>query len=468
MTYAAHRPADFHAARPAAALPAPGAGLDRVRLFGLDVVSATTPAVIERLLVPGRRSRVAFLNAHCANILSRDDDYADAMAGADMVLPDGIGVELAAKMTGQQIAENLNGTDFTPALLRTAAARGMSVYLLGARPGVAQAAADRLCLAIPGLRVVGVRDGYDGMADEAATVAAVNAARPDILLVAAGVPLQDLWLARNAARLEPRLTLGVGALFDFLAGRVTRAPAAVRRARMEWVWRLAMEPKRMARRYLLGNGVFLARAAVQALRQTPAQAVVTRAMDLCLAGGALVLLAPAGLLVAAAIRAESRGPVFFRQTRVGRDGRTFTMFKFRSMHVDAEARRAALLAQSDRDGICFKARNDPRVTRVGRLLRRFSIGEMPQILNVLRGEMSVVGPRPALPSEVAAYPARALGRLAAKPGLTGVWQVSGRAEIGFDKMIDMDLAYVRARGPLLNLILIAMTFRAILGGRGAY
>ncbi|MCA0919816.1 WecB/TagA/CpsF family glycosyltransferase [Pseudooceanicola nanhaiensis] len=468
MTYAAHRPADFHAARPANVPAAPAAGLDRVRLFGLDVVSATTEAVIDHLMAPGRRSRVAFLNAHCVNILSRDAAYADAMAGADMILPDGIGVELAARMTGQTIAENLNGTDFTPALLKAAAARGLSVYLLGARPGVAQAAADRLCLAIPGLRVVGVRDGYDGMADEAATVAAINAARPDILLVAAGVPLQDQWLARMAARLEPRLTLGVGALFDFLAGRVQRAPAPVRRARMEWAWRLAMEPRRMAGRYLVGNATFLARAAAQALRQVSPRAVATRALDVTLAGGALLLLAPAGLMVAAAIRAESRGPVFFRQTRVGRDGRTFTMFKFRSMHIDAEARRAALLAQSDRDGICFKSRNDPRVTRVGRLLRRFSIDEMPQILNVLRGEMSVVGPRPALPSEVAAYPARALGRLAAKPGLTGVWQVSGRAEIGFDKMIDMDLAYVRSRGLLLDLILIAMTFRAILGGRGAY
>ena len=170
----------------------------------------------------------------------------------------------------------------------------------------------------------------------------------------------------------------------------------------------------------------------------------------------------------AAIKLDSKGPVFFKQTRVGLGRQTFGVYKFRSMHVDAEARRAALLATSDREGVCFKSRNDPRVTRVGRILRRFSIDELPQVFNILRGEMSVVGPRPALPEEVAAYPKRALGRLAVKPGLTGVWQVSGRADMGFDKMIDMDLSYARSRSVLLDIVLIAMTFKAVVSGRGAY
>ncbi|WP_375691801.1 WecB/TagA/CpsF family glycosyltransferase [Pseudooceanicola sp. LIPI14-2-Ac024] len=468
MTFAYHAPAAFRVPAGTPAIATQGADLAHVRLFGLDVVSARTATVIDALLSPGRRSRVAFLNAHCVNVAARDRDYADALATADMVLPDGIGVELAARMTGARIAENLNGTDFTPALLRGAAARGMSVFLLGARPGVAEAAANRLCLEIPGLRVAGTRDGYEGMRDEAATIRAVNAARPDIVLVAAGVPMQDLWLARNAHRIDARITLGVGALFDFLAGRVRRAPVAVRKLRAEWAWRLAMEPRRMARRYLVGNATFLARAARHALRRTDRGTMAARVIDIALTGAALLFLAPLALLVAAAIKLDSPGPVFFRQMRVGRDGEQFPMLKFRSMHVDAEARRAALLATSDRDGVCFKSRSDPRVTRVGRLLRRFSIDEMPQIWNVLRGEMSVVGPRPALPSEVAEYPARALERLSVKPGLTGVWQVSGRAEIGFDKMIDMDVAYVRSRSMLLDLVIMAMTFRAILGGRGAY
>jgi lipopolysaccharide/colanic/teichoic acid biosynthesis glycosyltransferase len=168
------------------------------------------------------------------------------------------------------------------------------------------------------------------------------------------------------------------------------------------------------------------------------------------------------------IKAESKGPVFFKQTRIGKNGKPFSMYKFRSMVTDAEKLRADLLATSDREGICFKSRNDPRITRVGRIMRRLSIDELPQVFNVLRGDMSIVGPRPALPCEVAAYPTRAYGRLAVKPGITGVWQVSGRAEIGFDQMIDMDLAYAASRTVLLDIILIAMTFRAVISGRGAH
>ncbi len=144
------------------------------------------------------------------------------------------------------------------------------------------------------------------------------------------------------------------------------------------------------------------------------------------------------------------------------------MLKFRSMHRDAEARLAVVAVQSDRAGLCFKARKDPRVTRLGRVMRRFSVDEMPQLWNVLRGDMSLVGPRPALPREVAAYDARARGRLAVRPGLTGLWQVSGRAEIGFEKMIDLDLAQIRSRSLTLDLMVLALTARAVLGGRGAY
>ena len=193
-----------------------------------------------------------------------------------------------------------------------------------------------------------------------------------------------------------------------------------------------------------------------------------RSFDVVFAAGALALLAPTALLVGLAIRLDSPGPVLFRQTRIGKDGKPFTLLKFRTMHRDAETRRAALLDGSDRQGLCFKARRDPRVTRVGRILRRFSLDETPQFWNVFRGDMAIVGPRPALPEEVAAYPARARRRLAVKPGLTGIWQVSGRAEVGFDTMIEMDLDYVRAQSLGLDLRLIARAFGAVLTGRGAY
>ncbi|AWI86301.1 UDP-phosphate galactose phosphotransferase (plasmid) [Alloyangia pacifica] len=419
------------------------------------------------MLAPGRRT-VAFLNAHCANVMARNTSYADALRQADMILPDGIGVDLAARMTGQRLTANLNGTDFVPALLRTARQRGLSVFLFGGTPGTAERAADRLCRDLPGLRVVGTRDGFSGAADETAAIDAINASGADILIVAMGVPRQDVWLARNAERLAPRIRLGVGALLDFLAGNVRRAPVAIRQARCEWVWRLAIEPRRMAGRYLVGNATFLARAALHALGSVEPIALRKRLLDLTLAGLAAVALSPLLLLVVLAIRLDSPGSALYRQTRVGKDGVPFSVLKFRSMHTDAEERRAALLAQSDRAGICFKSRNDPRVTRVGRFLRRSSLDELPQIFNVLRGEMSLVGPRPALPQEVAVYPAQALGRLKVKPGITGLWQISGRADISFDKMIDMDLAYGASRSTLLDLMIIFLTFRTVLSGRGAY
>jgi exopolysaccharide biosynthesis WecB/TagA/CpsF family protein len=444
---------------------------DVVPLFGLSVVSQSAERTADQLLERGQKSRVAFVNAHCVNTMEHDPHYRAALVTADHVLPDGLGVDLAARMNGGSLAANLNGTDFVPELLRKAAVKGRSVFLFGGAPGVAAAAGDQLARDISGLRIAGTRDGYAGARDTESAIAAINDSGADIVLVAMGVPMQDLWLARHAPRLNAGLTLGVGALFDFLAGRVARAPEVVRKARLEWAWRLAMEPRRMARRYIVGNAVFMAREGARALARRGGlrpQSAMKRGGDLLISGAALLALAPLLVLAALAVRAESRGPVLFRQTRVGTAGEPFTMFKFRSMYADAETRRAALLAQSDRDGICFKAREDPRITRVGRILRRLSLDELPQLLNVLRGEMSIVGPRPALPDEVASYSDRAMGRLSVKPGLTGIWQVSGRADIGFERMIDMDLAYACSLTLMLDLMLIALTFRAVLSGRGAY
>lgn len=193
-----------------------------------------------------------------------------------------------------------------------------------------------------------------------------------------------------------------------------------------------------------------------------------RMLDVALVLLGAIAIWPLLLLIALAIRLDSPGPALFAQTRIGRNGRRFRMWKFRSMVPDAEALRARGLAASDRDGLCFKAKADPRVTRIGRLLRRTSLDELPQLWNVLVGEMSLVGPRPALPEEVAAYPAHALQRLAVRPGLTGVWQVSGRADVGFDAMVAMDVDYVRNHGVRRDIGLILRTVGVVLAGRGAY
>lgn len=193
-----------------------------------------------------------------------------------------------------------------------------------------------------------------------------------------------------------------------------------------------------------------------------------RVLDLAVVGALALPALAVGAAAALAVRLTSPGPVFFVQTRIGQGGVPFRMVKFRSMYADAEARRAEVLAESDRDGVCFKARRDPRVTPVGRLLRRTSLDELPQLLNVLKGEMSLVGPRPALPEEVAAYPRAALERLSVPAGISGLWQVSGRADLGFEEMVALDIAYARTAGLRTDISILLRTVTAVLTARGAY
>jgi exopolysaccharide biosynthesis polyprenyl glycosylphosphotransferase len=195
---------------------------------------------------------------------------------------------------------------------------------------------------------------------------------------------------------------------------------------------------------------------------------VKRAVDLCLSLVVLLLLAPVFIGIAIAVKLSSPGPVMYRQLRVGRDGRTFEMLKFRSMCVGAENMVEMLRERNEASGPLFKIRRDPRITPVGRFLRRFSLDELPQIGNVVRGEMSLVGPRPPLPSEVKNYEEWQLGRLQARPGMTGLWQVSGRSEVPFNDMVRLDLHYVRNWSFGLDLEIMLRTIPAVVANRGAY
>lgn len=197
--------------------------------------------------------------------------------------------------------------------------------------------------------------------------------------------------------------------------------------------------------------------------------LLKRLIDLAVAGCALLALSPLLCLTALLVKIEDGGPVFFRQMRVGLRGRTFGMWKFRSMRRDAEALKARLAAQNEMGGgVIFKMKNDPRITRTGKWLRKFSIDEMPQLWNVLKGEMSLVGPRPPVPSEVAKYTVEDRQRLLVRPGLTCFWQVGGRSEIDFAGQVRLDLAYIRAESFALDLKLLLKTIPAVLLGKGAY
>jgi len=196
--------------------------------------------------------------------------------------------------------------------------------------------------------------------------------------------------------------------------------------------------------------------------------VVKRVADLVLTSLGVLITSPLLLGIAAAIKLEGKGPVFFKQTRVGLDGSLFTMWKFRSMHIDAEERLADPRRREPAIGLMFKMREDPRVTRVGRVLRKFSLDELPQLFNILGGSMSLVGPRPPLPSEVDAYEHHARRRLLVTPGLTGLWQVSGRSLLSWEETVRLDLRYVENWTLSLDLLILWKTIFAVLARRGAF
>jgi exopolysaccharide biosynthesis polyprenyl glycosylphosphotransferase len=190
--------------------------------------------------------------------------------------------------------------------------------------------------------------------------------------------------------------------------------------------------------------------------------------DRCAAGAALIMLAPLMTTLAMAVWLNDRGPALFTQVRVGKDGHAFRIYKFRTMVVDAERRRAQLLDSNDSDGVLFKLRRDPRVTPVGARLRRWSIDELPQLFNVFLGHMSLVGPRPALPAEAEEYAEHVRRRLVVKPGLTGLWQVSGRSDLSWEESVRLDLRYVENWSFALDLQIMWKTISVLVRGSGAY
>lgn len=194
---------------------------------------------------------------------------------------------------------------------------------------------------------------------------------------------------------------------------------------------------------------------------------VKRIFDIVSSLCAMIVLSPVFLVTALAIKIEDGGPAVFSQDRVGKDGKLFKMYKFRSMYIDAEDRLSDLAEQNEADGPVFKIKNDPRITKVGRFIRKYSIDELMQLVNVFKGDMSVIGPRPALPNEVEEYDDFARKRLLVKPGLSCYWQISGRSNIGFEEWMKLDVKYINEMSIITDVKIILLTIPAVLKGDGA-
>lgn len=461
----------------------------------------------------------AFVNTDCMNISTQNSPYRHCLQTCcDRVFADGSGIRIASICKGISPKDNLNGTDMFPRLCEQAAHAGLSIFLLGADEGVAATAAQNMQGKYPKLIIAGTHHGFISDPDtEHKVIEDINNSGASILLVAMGAPKQQLWLAKNKHLLNVGVGIGVGGLFDFYAEKVQRAPLWVRQMGMEWICRLNEEPKRMWKRYILGNPLFLYRVfkeiqaekrqgiqhlqqneiSTQALSQNLATKgarltntksgnlaaihrcsrqrsqqrfgiIMKRGFDI-FAGSILLLLLPWLLLVAFIIRVESPGAVLFSQQRAGKNNAPFTMWKFRSMYQDAEQRLANLQTVNEmQGGVLFKMKQDPRITRTGKLIRKASIDELPQLWNVILGDMSLVGPRPALPSEVSQYSMHDRQRLEVKPGITCIWQVSSRSDIPFAQQVELDVDYIYQQSLFTDIWILIKTIPAVLLAKGAY
>jgi exopolysaccharide biosynthesis WecB/TagA/CpsF family protein len=457
---------------------------------------------------------MGFVNADCMNKCFADDEYHQTLRNMDSVYADGIGIRLAAQMFGNGVKDNINGTDLFPLLCERLSGTSHEIFLLGAKKGVAESTAKNMQRQYPGLKIAGYQHGYFTKEETARVINDINVSGANVLLVAMGAPRQEEWIANNRHALNPNILMGVGGLFDFYSGRISRAPVWLREVGLEWFWRLLQEPRRMWRRYVIGNPLFLYRAWQQKRRNgsiahmmctTPADeaqllshfgsvdkvktfrykliqirhtywkflrasnAILKRIFDVVAGTALLIMLSPVFILTIPLIRLESPGPAFYSQMRVGLRGKMFKLWKFRSMYQDAEARRRALGENNEmKGGVTFKMKQDPRITRVGRFIRKTSIDELPQLWNVIKGDMSLVGPRPALASEVEQYTIEDRVRLFAKPGLTCIWQVNGRSDIPFHRQVLLDEDYLYRQSLFTDIKLLFQTIPAVLRGKGAY
>lgn len=495
----------------------PKQAIPKLSLFGIELINIKMHELIGHVITyaktPSKQTQqLAFVNADCFNISIHNAEYRQCLQKCQQVYADGIGVRLASMWKGVALQDNLNGTDMFPHLCEQLAAQKLPLFLLGGKQGIAETTAKNMKQRYPDLIIAGTQEGFyhqENTATHEQVINKINQSGAAVLLVAMGAPTQELWIKTFQSQLNVGVAIGVGGLFDFYSNKIKRAPFWVRQLGMEWIYRLKQEPKRMWKRYIIGNPLFLLRAwqettlfrRSQAIKVKEAklnlkkheQSIINinfnrkkakvsrsrhqiaqqlsqfskRTLDIIVACSALIILSPLLLITVILIRLESPGNVLFSQQRAGKDNQAFTLWKFRSMYQDADE-RLKTLENEMQGGVLFKIKQDPRITFFGKIIRKTSIDELPQLWNVLKGEMSIVGPRPALLSEVEQYNLTHRQRLTIKPGITCIWQVSGRSHIPFEQQVELDTNYIYEQSLLADLWLIVKTIPAVIFSRGAY
>lgn len=473
----------------------------KVKLLGIEFDNLRIKDILKNItkrITSNEKQSIFFINADCLNKAYENAQYQELLQKADMVLPDGSGINMGCNMIHTPLKENLNGTDMLPFICKLSAKKDFSIYLLGAKDGIANDMKNNLHKMYPNLNIVGTHHGY--INDTSLTqevINDINEKQPDILFVAMGAPYQEIFIETYRDQIDAKIFLGVGGLFDFYSNKIKRAPLFVREIGFEWIYRMLQEPKRMWKRYIIGNPKFLYRIfkykkhedknvlinrylsrydkpkeyrinVVLWKLSLKLKSIFKRLIDIVASIILLLLFIPLFMTVALIIRYESKGAVLFTQTRVGKNGKLFKMYKFRSMVQNAEDLKKELsLENESKDGVIFKIKDDPRITKFGRFIRKSSIDELPQLLNVLKGDMSLVGPRPPVLSEVVQYNLDDRKRLDMKPGITCIWQVSGRSQIPFKQQVQMDKEYIKNQSFFTDIKLLLKTIPAVLFSKGA-
>ena len=471
---------------------------DNLQLFGVNFLNITMDnavRIIRDNVEANSKIKIFFVNADTLNKAFSDSSFKNNLNSTPFVFPDGSGVKVATNAFNTPLKQNINGTDLFPKICKMAEESGKSIFLFGGQSGVPSEMRRKVLEQFPKLNIVGCLNGFDH--SNTHVISEINKSKADIVLVALGAPLQESWITQYQNQIESPVLIGVGGLFDFYSERIARAPLWVRELGLEWVFRLKQEPRRMWQRYVLGNPLFLIRVfkqkhnlsfksilknvalfSIKSLFLIPIfigqillfnfHLGLKRVLDLLLSSFGLLLLSPLFFYLAYKIKSESSGAVFFKQRRVGKNGVEFNMYKFRSMVIDAESQKEALMSKNESsDGVLFKIKDDPRVTNIGKIIRKWSLDELPQLFNVLKGDMSLVGPRPHLANEVDSYSKDDYDRLNALPGLTCYWQISGRSDLSFEEQVKLDKLYIEQQSFFVDLYIIFMTIPAILEQRGA-
>ena len=474
----------------------------KVKLFDIEFDNLTRIEILKNIknaVDKKEKKSLYFVNADCLNKSQKDPVYKHILQKGDYILPDGSGINIACNILDNPLKENLNGTDLFPYICSLAQKQDYKIYLYGAKKGLAQRAKDELLKKYKTLQIVGVHHGYVQKQDIPQLIRDINQSKADILFVALGASVQEAFIEKYKNKIDAKLFLGVGGLFDFYSKSIKRAPLFIREIGFEWTYRMLQEPQRMWKRYLIGNPQFL--YGVYQYKKSSNKNILIesylknydahtfhykyknilwklklncssffkRLMDIVVSGLMLFLLLPLFCVLGLVIRIESKGSFLFCQNRVGKNGKIFKMYKFRSMIMHASALKTQLVQKNEsKDGITFKMKDDPRITKVGKFIRKTSLDELPQLFNVLRGEMSLVGPRPPIISEVEEYSIEDRKRLDIKPGITCIWQVSGRSEIPFKQQVIMDKKYIKEHGFVYDIILLLKTIPAVFFSKGSY